>query len=99
MLIRYSFYLQLAAATQEERILDPIAYRAQQQAAIRQQGGQIPLDRRISFHRSSVFHYPPAVWNEEEQEGWENDDYESYDTGYEHPLNDEEEWDEEDEYG
>jgi hypothetical protein len=41
-----------------------------------------------------MFHYPPAVWNEEEQEGWENDDYESYDTGYEHALNDEEEWDE-----
>ncbi|KAG8817050.1 hypothetical protein FRC17_000078 [Serendipita sp. 399] len=48
--------------------------------------------RNISFRGSTMFHYPPAVWNEEE-EGWEEDDYEAFDTGLDHPLNDEEDWD------
>ncbi|KAG9056829.1 hypothetical protein FS842_009423 [Serendipita sp. 407] len=51
--------------------------------------------RNISFRSSTMFHYPPAVWNEEEQEGWEEDDYEGFDTGLDHPLNDEDDWEDE----
>lgn len=99
--------VDLAAASPEERTHDPVAYRAQQALLASQQHPSHPSHpsnvrrRNISFRGSSMYHYPPAVWNEEEQEGWEEDDYEGYDTGMDHALNDEgdsdddddEEWD------
>jgi hypothetical protein len=42
-----------------------------------------------------MYHYPPAIWNEEEQDGTDDEDYDGYETGMDHPLNDEEDWDEE----
>ncbi|CCA78030.1 hypothetical protein PIIN_06882 [Serendipita indica DSM 11827] len=90
--------VDLAAASPEERTHDPVAVRAQIAVIAQRQGPSHPAHpsnrRSVFFQGSRMFHYPPAVWNEEEQEGWEEDNYESYDTGLEHPLNDEEEWDE-----
>lgn len=92
---------QLATATPDEHKHDPRVIRDMQNRVNFDPSSRSASqgDRRVLFRRASVFYYPPAVWNEEEQEGWEAEDYEPHDTGMEHPLNDEDEFEEDEDEG
>ncbi|KDQ07775.1 hypothetical protein BOTBODRAFT_192233 [Botryobasidium botryosum FD-172 SS1] len=74
--------VDLALATMAERQEDPNAARELKTSTRRNPASARPAARNVVFKKvSSVFHYPPAVWNDEtplDEENWDEDDYGSF---------------------
>jgi hypothetical protein len=80
--------MQLAAPTPEEQVTEEIKPRMNgpgQHSPLN--GGRNPNRRSVIFKNVSTFHYPPAVWNEDEESDHEDGDYDPYE-GRDQPLND-----------